>query len=676
MKRSVLNVVLSTALLTSLGFGSELVLSGTKVDFQKRLSLHSIEATSTKSKDILTVVHTKNGLSEIQKDVLYGLGVQAIKYAGVQSYYILADASNIDKVTQYLGDDVEIALLKPEHKISNELKNININDDVRVVVTFMEELPQDMLEELFNQNDIEYKDIKYDEGFGSLEVTIKGYDLETLADMAQVKEIRKYHKIGLIKPFSSTMETKDISVVEDTKTDEAIALDTDLNGLNIPIGMVDEGKVLKTHQEFTLGAATRIRDRVNGSVSVHSTHVAGILGASGIEEKSKGMASAAQIYSFTYNDVYFAQAISVLAGYDILLTNHSYGFVDKVDLGAYNSDAANEDSVIYGNPYVNMFIAAGNDRGRRDYPETMLIKGAGNAKNVFTIGALDFNSEYVAYYSSAGPAADGRIKPDLVVKGTSVYSTSSSANDKYLYMSGTSMATPAATGIAALVMQEYKDLTTCDETTNKGCDMRADVLKAVLINTAVDKNATGPDIYTGYGMINAKEAIETVKTLDYDLYPNMQEIKLDSVAKGDVKTYPFSTDTTKDVKITVSWVDPAGNSASSGRALVNDLNVYVKNKNTGKVYYPYSLNKDNPKALAYNDRENHVDNTEKVEMKNLPAGDYELVVEGDDLQTSSQDFAIVSSELMFKKSESVINSKPKVKLEVNNFAKIMLESIF
>ena len=73
---------------------------------------------------------------------------------------------------------------------------------------------------------------------------------------------------------------------------------------------------------------------------------------------------------------------------------------------------------------------------------------------------------------------------------------------------------------------------------------------------------------------------------------------------------------------------------------------------------------------------NEVDNSEKIEVKNLPAGSYRLVVDASKIQTSTQNYALATTELMFLKSQSSINSVQKTKLEVNNFAKVMLESIY
>jgi len=672
MKRSILKVVLSTALLTSVGFSSELSLCGSKVQFSKSLHQTQLRSLSNDTQDILTVIHTFSSLTEREQEKLYSAGAKVILYAGIDSYYLLADNEDIESIVKSIDKIDGISVVKPEYKIDSELKDINANDTVRVKVSLVKEMDKNSFSDLLNKNDIEYKNLKLNSEFPMVELTVTGIDVERLASLPVVKEISKYHAVGLVKPFSTTLKADDIAVINQINLTNVWKNEDDLDGVNIPVAIVDEGRVRKTHVEFQSGQVTRVKDKViKGTSSLHSTHVAGIIGAKGVNVKAKGIADGSMIYNFCYKDSYFASSISQLASrYGILLSNHSYGFTDKSDLGIYNSDASSEDQIIYNNPYINMFIAAGNDRGSDGYPDIQIIKGAANAKNVFTVGALSYDSTKTAYYSSVGPVFDGRIKPDIAVKGSSVYSTSNSGERGYAYMSGTSMAAPSATALAALIMQEYKKVTNCGN--NIGCDMRHDVLKAVIINTAIDKDKPGPDIYSGYGMINAEEAIKTVKSLEYT--NNKHKIKLDVVGKGAIKEYRFINTQSEDFKVTLSWVDPAGNSASSGRTLVNDMDLYVEDVNSGKKYYPYSLDKNNPTALAYHDRPNNVDVVEKVEIKNLPAGEYKVVVSGDHISTSTQSYALAASEAIFSKSS--VNDTPKVKLEVNNFAKVMLDSIY
>jgi subtilisin family serine protease len=77
-----------------------------------------------------------------------------------------------------------------------------------------------------------------------------------------------------------------------------------------------------------------------------------------------------------------------------------------------------------------------------------------DADTVIAVGAVDsFN--VVTSFSSRGPSADGRIKPDLTAMGRSDYLPSFSNPATYIRASGTSFATPLAAGVAALVLQVH-----------------------------------------------------------------------------------------------------------------------------------------------------------------------------------------------------------------------------
>jgi hypothetical protein len=77
------------------------------------------------------------------------------------------------------------------------------------------------------------------------------------------------------------------------------------------------------------------------------------------------------------------------------------------------------------------------------------------AKNIITVGAVSQgNPPQVSGFSSRGPAKDGRVKPDVVARGLGVLSTV--PTDNYARMQGTSMASPAVTGIAALLVEQWR----------------------------------------------------------------------------------------------------------------------------------------------------------------------------------------------------------------------------
>ncbi len=135
-----------------------------------------------------------------------------------------------------------------------------------------------------------------------------------------------------------------------------------------------------------------------------------------------------------------------------------------------------------------------------------------NGDSVISVGAWvtrtspDFwgSINTLTQFTSPGPTRDGRVKPDIIAPGANIYSARSRnasfasseivpSNDNYVIMSGTSMATPHITGIAALVWESNPALT--------GAQLRERLRMSA---TAV---GSVPNNLWGYGKANALKAI-------------------------------------------------------------------------------------------------------------------------------------------------------------------------
>jgi len=99
-------------------------------------------------------------------------------------------------------------------------------------------------------------------------------------------------------------------------------------------------------------------------------------------------------------------------------------------------------------------ISAGNEANHYDDKGGLLTPA--DAWGALAAGAVDTNKN-IASFSSYGPTADGRIKPDLCAPGVSVYTATCSSIESYAYRSGTSFSAPLIAGCAALLVEKFPD---------------------------------------------------------------------------------------------------------------------------------------------------------------------------------------------------------------------------
>jgi len=237
-------------------------------------------------------------------------------------------------------------------------------------------------------------------------------------------------------------------------------------GRGIKVAVVDTG-IDYEHPDFS-GRILAYTSFVGGDGKDdhgHGTHVAGIIAGSGEASggKYRGVAPEALLLSAKVLKADGSGMMSdVMAGIEwaveqgakvINLSLGSPGPCDGTDALSAMCDAAVRAGVV-------VCAAAGNDG-----PAPGTIGSPGCAREVITVGASD-DYDQVASFSSRGPTADGRVKPDILFPGVGIVSCRAGGtsmgnpvDDFYTSASGTSMATPHASGVAALLLQAYPDLT-------------------------------------------------------------------------------------------------------------------------------------------------------------------------------------------------------------------------
>ncbi len=265
-----------------------------------------------------------------------------------------------------------------------------------------------------------------------------------------------------------------------------------------------------------------------------------------------------------------------------------------------------------------------------------------SAKNVIAVGAVDINKQ-IASFSSRGPTRDGRVKPDIVARGVNVYSTI--PGDQYtsgpIPGTGTSMSAPVVTGVSALLVEQWRR-------TFGGQNPTPAILKTLMIATAEDLGNPGPDFTYGFGLLNARSAVDTIIADG----AQGRRIATKSIATGEKVEIPVSLSATQNLRVVLGWSDPevltfpidSGDPTDplAAATLVNDLDLKIIDPRGNEVL-PYVLDATNPSQPATRGV-NRLDNTEEVEISGAAAGTYKIVVTGTNVTASSpQTFVVVAN---------------------------------
>jgi len=414
-----------------------------------------------------------------------------------------------------------------------------------------------------------------------------------------------------------------------------------LLGKGVRVGIWD-GNVMY-HPDFG-DRVHRQEYELGGGNEAHGTHVAGsVLGAGTLSPDGRGMAPLAQAWTYNFNKQSNGKSAQqemheAAEQFGITLTQNSYGFaLNRLcryynQLGYFASDYQ-LDLLTHMHPTLVHVFAAGNeqdacpDQTQEMWGEVGYGTSVRRAKNVINVGAVDENGE-LTYFSSCGPQDDGRSFPTICAKGADVYSVR--PPDGYQTMSGTSMACPTTTGTLALVQERYRQL-------NMGANVRGDLLRAVVANTADDAGRKGLDFQYGYGLLNAEHAVVTFEKRYY---------AVGSLKAGD----PAATQTVaipagaKGLRVMLVWNDPASkNQVPYGqKVMINDLDLTVKVG--AKSFQPWVLNgtKGHVKDLP----ERKVDALNNIEQVTLEASEFagqqsmEISVNATTVTDGKQEYAI------------------------------------
>lgn len=255
------------------------------------------------------------------------------------------------------------------------------------------------------------------------------------------------------------------------------------------------------------------------------------------------------------------------------------------DAGAYASDDNNVDYATNTLEDLLFVVAAGNDG-----PNAGSIGSPGNAKNALTVGALGHaGSTTIAGFSSRGPTADGRQKPDIMAPGSSTISASGDASTTSTIeapvtksMSGTSMATPTVAGNAALMRQFFAEgfYPRGSKTAADAFNPNGAAMKAILLNgTDVLQPASWPNNNIGWGRAWLDGNLWFSNTLtggnDNRRLRLFERSNAAGLKTGDMHSYTIANVAAgQELRATLTWFDPEAMPGAAA-TLVNNLDLEV-----------------------------------------------------------------------------------------------------
>lgn len=379
----------------------------------------------------------------------------------------------------------------------------------------------------------------------------------------------------------------------------------------------------------------------------HGTHMAGSIAGSGAASggKFRGVAPGASLYvqSILNRNGQLEPPPDLATLFRPALAAGAFIHVDGwgAESNGYLSSAAQIDRFVRLYPSFLPVFGAGN-RG----PGAGSLTAEANSKNALVVGASQSvrpgltpdatDAGQLARFSSRGPTADGRIKPDLVVPATGVVSTASRLvkgnfppNPAYTRMQGTSVAAAVAGGAAALVREYF--------VREEGVKApSAALIKAALVNGA---RPLGLDPYAeGFGRLDLARTVLSLREKTARFVDRQA-----GLATGQELTLRFEATGRGPVSVTLAWSDPAA-APGATRTLVNNLDLIVTGPD-GKRY----LGND----FTGRGRSDEVNNVERVYIPAPQPGTYTVTVRatavtapaGAGAGTPAQDFALVYGQL-------------------------------
>jgi hypothetical protein len=478
----------------------------------------------------------------------------------------------------------------------------------------------------------------------------EGFRMEATLTAEQLVAIANENEVLFIDRWSAP-ET-DMNLVREGGGANFIENTLGYKGEGVRAEVMDAG-FLTTHTDFNSGLAPILHGTVN--VDSHGTATYGInFGRGTTNPAGRGMLPEAQgimasYSSFSGGNRYTHTAQLKQDPYKAVYQSNSWGGGLTT---AYTTISAETDDIVFINDFC-LLNSQSNNGNQLSRPQAW-------SKNVVSIGGISHMN--TASYTddrwtgaSVGPAADGRLKPELAHFYDGIFTTTSTNTTAYTSgFNGTSAATPITAGHFGIFFQMWHKGEFGNPTAATVFDSRPHMttVKAVMINTAIQWDmsiANRTRQQQGFGRVDLTNL--------YNLRNKMKIVdETDVLTNLQTKSYTVNVaaGSTDPLKVTMTYADPKGVPAAT-RARINDLDLKVIAPD-GTIYWGNNgLGVGGGMWSTSGGTANVVDTVENVFIQTPAAGAWTIEVTAAELvqdartETASvidADFALVASGIL------------------------------
>ena len=374
----------------------------------------------------------------------------------------------------------------------------------RIIVIFEESINEDLL----NNEEIE------------MHHTFPNYNAVAITVTAEIKQqLKQDHTVKAIEPDAVISTNKQIADWGFTEVNAAQTHKLGFTGKGIKIGIIDSG-IDRTHPDLKIaggisyiGSSTNYHD-ANG----HGTHVAGIIAARDNDIGIIGVAPEAELYAIkVMGKDGLGNNSDVVKGIEWAITKN----LDIINLSLTTEQKSVVMELALQNAYDHGLIivgAAGNNE--EGFIEPVNVLYPARYPTVIAVGAINKDNKK-AKFSYYGNSLEF-VAPGEEINSTYIQNPSTKL---YATSSGTSMAAPFVTGIAALYKEAYPLLT------NKK-------IRSLMQADTIDLGTPGKDRLYGYGLVQAPKSIKEIVFPDIDPNSWNEQAIMTLYQDGIISGYP------------------------------------------------------------------------------------------------------------------------------------------